>query len=404
MCPSEHVDGLLVTEYFAKQLEPEENEESIYRYSSWLPIVRRLFGAGRTITYRSPQLSALTGASNLWIAFNGYWPEKSATFETATFKELEAFTVLSRIPENNSRVLVVASAGNTAAAFARICSENEIRCLIVIPERALDRMQFAGPLKSSVRIVCLGGAADYYDAITLASRISALEGFVAEGGVKNVARRAGLGTTLLSAVEAMGELPEYYFQAVGSGAGGIAVHEAAKKIVAEGRFGSALPKLMLSQNSPFCPMYDSWRSGQRRLTALPDCEAKAQLKMITANVLSNRRPCYSLVGGVYDALTESRGDMLIADNQEVLAACELFRQSERIDIDPAAGVALATLTKAIVSGRISREASVLLHITGGGRLRRSFDSALVPARPSLTIAESELNSEKAVEMAIGVFG
>jgi cysteate synthase len=98
-CPIEHAHGLLVTDYSAKQCEREEHDETIYRYQRWLPIVRRLFGAGRTITYRSAQLSAFTGLSNLWIAFNGYWPENGATFQTATFKELEASTVLSRIPE-----------------------------------------------------------------------------------------------------------------------------------------------------------------------------------------------------------------------------------------------------------------------------------------------------------------
>ena len=36
-------------------------------------------------------------------------------------------------------MLVVASAGNTAAAFGRMCSENEIACLIVIAELALNR-------------------------------------------------------------------------------------------------------------------------------------------------------------------------------------------------------------------------------------------------------------------------
>ena len=51
--------------------------------------------------------------------------------------------VLSRIPEGQNGVLVVASAGNTAAAFCRMCSENEIACLIVIPERALNRMLVA---------------------------------------------------------------------------------------------------------------------------------------------------------------------------------------------------------------------------------------------------------------------
>jgi cysteate synthase len=111
-CPIEHTHGLLVSDYSAKQFERDEHDESIYRYWRWLPIVRRLSGAGRTITYRSAQLSALTGLPNLWIAFNGYWPAKGAALQTATFKELKASAVLARIPEGQNGVLVVASAGN----------------------------------------------------------------------------------------------------------------------------------------------------------------------------------------------------------------------------------------------------------------------------------------------------
>jgi cysteate synthase len=402
-CPVEHTHGLLVTDYAANQFEREEHDESIYRYWRWLPMVRRMSGAGRTMTYRSAQLSVLTGLPNLWIAFNGYWPEKGAALQTATFKELEACAVLSRIPQGQNGVLVVASAGNTAAAFCRMCSENEIACLIVIPERALNRMRVADPVQSSVRIACLGGSADYYDAITVADRISRVEGFFAEGGVKNVARRDGLGTTLLNAVEAMGQLPEYYFQAVGSGCGGIAVFEAAKRLVAGGNFGQRLPRLMLSQNSPFCPMYDSWKSGQRGLIELRPDVAKAQIRNIMAGVLSNRNPCYSVRGGVYDALMESRGDMLVATNQEALAASRLFNQSEGIDIDPAAAVALATLIKASRFNRIPRQASVLLHITGGGWLKRSLESTLIPARPALTIGEGEVHSDTTFERLVSLF-
>src|SRR5258705_13896199 len=107
-CPVEHTHGLLVTDYSAKQFEREEHDESIYRYWRWLPIVRRLSGAGRTITYRSAQLSVLTGLPNLWIAFNGYWPEKGSALQAATFKELEACAVLSRLPHGPSGVLAFA--------------------------------------------------------------------------------------------------------------------------------------------------------------------------------------------------------------------------------------------------------------------------------------------------------
>lgn len=93
-------------------------------------------------------------------------------------------------------------------------------------------------------------------------------------GPKNVARRDGMGTTVLSAVEKIGRIPDYYFQAVGSGTGAIAAWEANKRFVADGRFGSHLMKLMVSQNAPFSLMYDAWKAGSRALLPLDENVAR----------------------------------------------------------------------------------------------------------------------------------
>jgi len=45
-----------------------------------------------------------------------------------------------------------------------------------------------------------------------------------------------------------------------------------------------------------------------------------EISQIVADVLSNQLPPYSIRGGVYDALRESDGDMLVADNLEVRQA------------------------------------------------------------------------------------
>src|ERR1700722_4219135 len=77
-------------------------------------------------SYRSQALADRLGLSDLWIAFNGWWPERGATVPTGTFKDLEAFAVLGRFPSHERRPLVVASAGNTAAAFADACTANDL--------------------------------------------------------------------------------------------------------------------------------------------------------------------------------------------------------------------------------------------------------------------------------------
>ncbi len=403
-CSTQHEEPtLLVPEYRDKRFEPDMRAEGMFRYRKWLPGTRTLSGAGSSVTYKSERLNRLVGLSNLWVVFNGYWPEKGATLETTTFKELEAWSVLSRVPEQHEGVLVVASAGNTAAAFARTCSLNGIPCLIVIPEAGLSCLRFSDGIDSCVKIVSLTGFTDYCDAITLANRVSQIDGFFPEGGVKNVAKREGLGTPMLNAVETIGEIPRYYFQAIGSGAGGIAAYDAAKRLVEDGRFGDELPRLMLSQNLPFVPIYMSWKSRRRELVETDDDVGKTQIQQISAQVLSNRRPAYSVRGGVFDALTETQGDMLTADNLEAFHAKKLFEETEGIDIDPAGAVSFATLIKAARYEGIEREALVLLNVTGGGRHRQQQDKSLIAARPTLELDEKEIFLDETLERIVDLF-
>jgi len=125
-CPRPHSPALLRTVYAARKLEYDDTAEGIYRYGCWLPTVHRLAKPGRLATFHSKRLGAILRLPNLWIVFSGYWPEIGATLETGTFKELEAYGVLSRISIPCVSVLVIASAGNTAAAFARTCSPSSL--------------------------------------------------------------------------------------------------------------------------------------------------------------------------------------------------------------------------------------------------------------------------------------
>jgi cysteate synthase len=402
-CPGLHPPSLFSTVYSSQRLVCDEKEEGIYRYRCWLPVSNQLAGAGRPLTYKSERLSSVLGLPNLWITFSGYWPERGATLETATFKELEAYGVLSRIRMCGSQVLVVASAGNTAAAFARVCSENDIRCLIVVPASGMRNMQLARRLGSSVKIVSLTANADYSDAIAFAYAISHREGFLWEGGAQNVGRRDGAGTAMLNAVEAIGALPDYYFQAIGSGVGAIAAHEAAKRLVHDSRLNRTLPRLMLSQNLPFAPVFDSWRRGRRELIEIDRGGARVCTREIVATVLSNQRPPYTVGGGIFDALRESRGDMFAVGNDDVRRSMRLFEGCEDIDIDPAAGVALAALSETVRTNQINPAATVLLHITGGGYCKRASRRKLMTALPNLEIPLRELCTEAAVTNACDLF-
>ncbi len=372
-CTHQHAPALLRSVYTDPTFRVDLGEPSVLRYRSWLPLGREIATASRSAVFRSTALAARLGLEELWVAFNGWWPERGATLRTATFKELEAIAVLGRLAPDEERTLVVASAGNTAAAFADACSVNDIPMLIVIPASAFERIAAIARIGPTVHIVALEGA-EYDDAIAFARQLETSEGFIYEGGVRNVARRDGLGLVMLAAVEAMGALPRYYFQAVGSAAGALGALEAAQRLIGDGRYGARAPRLMLAQNAPFTPLHDAWRVRADVLTERSPAEAKAQIAQIGATVLSNQTPPYTIAGGVREALAGTNGNVDAITNAEMLDAMMLFAETEGVDIDPEAGIATASLMRACAAGTIERDAPVLLNVTGGGRSLRARET------------------------------
>lgn len=379
-CPS-----LIKAEYEKKQYEPREELDGFYRYADWLPVQRILKGSAAPVTYKSQALASELGLDNLYITFSGWWPEIGARMSTCSFKETEAYSVCGRLGKENKKVLVVASAGNTARAFAKVCSENNIPLLICIPADNIGAMWFDKPLNDCVKIIASPAGSDYYDAISLSDKVCTDPAFMAEGGAKNVARRDGMGTTLLSAVEVIGRIPDAYFQAVGSGTGSIAVWENNLRLIGDGRWGVNKMRLYPSQNYPFTIMYDSWKQHSRQLADMSPDEARKASYMIDAKVLSNRKPPYSLAGGLFDALEDTGGDMFKVTNEELRYWKAKFAELEGIDIHDAPAVAVASLAQAIEEGAVKKDEIIMLNITGGGEELAKSGQNVFYAQPHLVL-------------------
>jgi cysteate synthase len=366
-CPRPHAPALLRSVY-RRDFVPVDGA-GMARYAQWLPRGRALATGASTAVYRSEELGRALGLSSLWVAFSGWWPQRGATLATTTFKELEAFAVIGRLSPQERRTLVVASAGNTAAAFAHAATEHDLPVLIVIPLDAWERLSSLVRIGPSVRVVAVANG-QYDDAIAISRRLGREEGYVLEGGVRNVARRDGMGTAMLAAAEAIGTLPTAYVQAVGSAAGALAAYEAALRLMGDGRFGTFPPRLLLGQNAPFTPIHDAWERRSLALDERTPQVARAQIARIGASVLSNVAPPYAAAGGVREALAATNGRTYAVGNAEMFDALALFAQTEGIDVEPAAGVALATLAQAVRTGAVTYDDVVLLHVTGGGASRR----------------------------------
>ena len=365
--PEGKTPSLVRAIYEQKQLHVGDERLGLYKFADWMPIKRVLENPSCPITFKSEKLAKRLGLNNLYITFSGWWPERGAMMTTCSFKETEAYSVCARLDEAyRDQVLVVASAGNTARAFAKVCSDNGIRLLLCVPQDNIGALWFEKSLNPCVKLITTATGSDYFDAIQLSNYACELKGFLAEGGAKNIARRDGMSTTMLSAVTTIGRIPDYYFQAVGSGTGAIAAWEANLRFLEDGRFGTNKAHLYVSQNKPFVPMYEAWKADSRALLPYDADQARRDAAEICAPVLSNRKPPYSLAGGLYDALKDTNGDILAVSNEEARQAKQLFLETEGRDIYSAAGVALASLVQAIINNKVTKDDVVMLNITGGG--------------------------------------
>ncbi len=363
-CP----DSLLVTDYIEEEFR-DDLGQGMWKFN-WLPVHKPTSIVDGPVVFRSDGLGKELGLKNLYISFSGYWPEAGTRVKSCTFKEFEAAVVLENARDNGIDGLVVASAGNTARAFTHLSEVTGYSAIIVVPLMCLAEMWYLEPPGKVPTVVVSDG--DYSDAIDMAKKIARMTGLPFEGGVKNVAKRDGLGVVMLEAVSTIGRLPDHYFQAVGSGAGAIAAWEMSKRFQSDLRYTGVMPRIHIAQNLPFAPMVKAWNRGER---ALREEDLSPELVWrISTRVLTSRYPSYDIMGGVYDALSETGGFAYGVTNEEIAESGALFEKLEGIDIAPAAAVAVGALRQATRNGNVGADDYVLLNITGGGEKRLKKDA------------------------------
>lgn len=388
-----HDNSLLRTVYAQERLELRHDLPGLWKYINWLPVTGYNEYPFGPVTYKSAGLAAELKLSNLWVSFNGYYPDFNAYYKTCTFKELHAVVALQYAREHGVEKLVLASAGNTAVAFSYISEYLKFPVVCVVPEKCMAGVIAPNMLIEYSKIVMLMGG-DYSDAITIARRLAEQKGYIYEGGAKNIARRAGLSVTYMDAVVTIGRIPDHYFQGVGSGTGGISAWHANLQFILDGSYGSYLTKLHLAQNKPMTPMVSAWAAGRNFIKQDVDVpKADNILELVAAPVLSSRYPAYGISGGVYDALKSTSGFMYAVSNDEVYEAAEIFKRAEGFDVLTPAAVAVGALIKAVKERKVRHHDLILLNITGAGKEQRHRDLSVLPIKPNCVINKSVTDEE-----------
>lgn len=396
-----HPPALLRAIYESRELYVREVLPGIFPFVDWLPVGDKYFRLpgrelGQPLSYKSCGLARRLGLRNLHIAFSGYWPERGANLVTRSFKEFEVQASICRFlascPEGEIPPLIVASAGNTGNAYNFMTSLLGLPLYLVVPESALEHLRL--PIQASARVVAVQG--DYTDSIRVAEQLKPMLRAQTDGGIRNVGRRAGMGVVYLNAVlhpsQGTHRLFDHYFQAIGSGSGAIGTWEAVENLLRDGRFGNTRTRIHVAQNEPFTPVPDAWEQHSVDLIHYGTLETSIRVASVTASVLANRTPAYSVSGGIRDVLAASDGMAWKVTNVELFEAAQLFRETEGVDIAPAGAVATGALVKAACTGAIGPDDAVLLHITAGGFEIPWTEETIYTARPIARVKPNETES------------
>ena len=378
-----YTDNALLRAQYHEPFELQSNAKGVWKFLSWMPVSKANDYVAGTVTYKAEALGNAMGLTNLWVNFNGYWPEKDGLCPTGSFKDMEAVPTIQRLHDHGGKGLICASAGNTARAFSHFCGLDGMPLIVVVGKDHADRL-WARPENeaASIRLVVVDDG-DYYDAKTVAKGIaSQLPGWQMEGSVHNVARRDGIGSLIIDAANTIGQLPNHYFQGIGGGPGPIGIHEMAQRLIDAQLFEGPVPRQHVSQNAEHHPIHNAWQAGRDHL--VPEDYPTEEVE-VYSDYLLNKGPAYGQVGAVHDILKASNGQTYIVEREAAVAARKLFETTEGIDIMTSSAVAAASLVQAFQNGEVGKDDCILLNISGGGTQRLKSEMETRTIEPWLKV-------------------
>jgi threonine synthase len=352
-CPT---DGMMLVPKYRRLHEEAQlalSEDSfVERFRQVLPIDE----AG-SFRETSPLLSPLVSAGDLGRAYGveKLYLKDETSLPTGTTKARMAAVALAYLAGRGVRRFAVTSTGNSTNAMARLMPFYPELQMTAYAGRDFARRHVI-PQASNIRLVVVDG--DFVDAERSARAAARAEEVTWEGGFFNPARRVGLATAYLEACWQMGGVPDWYFQAVSSGMGVVAVGEMAR-CQATGKGRVRRPRLVAVQQESCAPMASAFAEGASRI----EDRHRIQNPTGIATAILRGDPSASYPT-VRRHILESGGEIVSVSEREIVQAQAEGTERYRIPVGGSAATALAAALKFGREGRIGTNELVLVNLTG----------------------------------------
>ena len=320
-----------------RELLPTDGQPSVGLHTGFTPLVR------------AKRLAERLGVRELYIK------NDAVNHPTLSFKDRVVSVALTRARELGMGTVACASTGNLANSVAANAAAAGLRSFVLIPSD-LEPSKIINSLVFGTNVIGIQGA---YDQVNrLCSEIAGKYGW----GFVNVNLRPyyaeGSKTMGFEIIEQLGwKLPQHTVVCMASGSLLTKVHKAYQEFVKVGLVDATPASIYGAQASGCSPITTAVKGGTDVVRPVPKPRT-------IAKSLSIGTPA----DGYYAIRTmqDTGGTAEDASDAEIIDAIKLLAETEGIFAETAGGVTVACAKKLIESGRIPRDESIVLCITGYG--------------------------------------
>jgi threonine synthase len=330
----------------------ESRPISLWRYRELLPVSgepRVGIHSGFTPLIKADHLAAHLGVKDLYIK------DDSVNHPTFSYKDRVVSVAISKAVEFGFDTVSCASTGNLANAVSAHAARAGLRCFIFIPAD-LEQGKIVGSTIYGPRTIAIQGN---YDAVNrLCSEIADKYGWAFVNINLRPYYTEGAKTYGFEIAEQLGWcLPQHVIVPT---AGGTILPKVAKAFTELQKIGlvdsTLVPKIYTAQAAGCAPVVHALHKGT-------DLIAPVKPNTIAKSIaIGNPADGYY----VLRAVRESGGWGEAATDDEIITGIQLLAQMEGIFTEPAGGTTVAVTKKLIEQGRIPREESIVICITGNG--------------------------------------
>ncbi|HEX9475793.1 MAG TPA: threonine synthase [Candidatus Dormibacteraeota bacterium] len=331
----------------------------IARYREHLPVGPNTpdvdLHEGSTPLVPSRNIGRALGISRLFFKYEGLNP-------TGSFKDRGMVVAVAKALEAGSRVLMCASTGNTSASMAAYAARMGVRAIVVVPSGEIAMNKLSQALMYGAKVVALKGNFDTaLDAVReLASRYP-----VALMNSINPDRLQGQKTAAFEIVDDLGDAPDYLMLPVGNAGNITAYWKGFREYHSTGR-STRLPRMVGAQADGAAPIVTG------HPIAFPRTVASA---IRIGNPASWE--------GATSARDESGGLIAAVTDTEILSAQIRLANTEGLFAEPASAAPLALLFRLVMEGKIEKDSTTVVVLTGSGL--KDPDAALKNVEPPIEL-------------------